>query len=50
MEQDKDKINVEDLIKKYKIMELGSLRSYLKEVYIVNWKITLISGPKHAKW
>ncbi len=35
MEPDKEKINVEDMIKEYKIMEMGSLRHYLKEVFIV---------------
>lgn len=32
----KDQINVEDLIAEYKIMEIGSLRHYLKEVFLVN--------------
>jgi hypothetical protein len=32
---EKEKINVEELIAEYKIMDLGSLRHYLKEVYLV---------------
>ena len=38
---DIDKINVEDLVAEYKIMDLGSLRHYLKEVYLVTMNINI---------
>jgi len=36
MDTEIDKINVEELVSDYKIMDLGSLRHYLKEVYLVS--------------
>ena len=39
MNQDSaEKINVEDLINEFKVMDLGSLKCYLKEVWKVRKK------------
>jgi len=31
-----DQIDIEELLKEFKVMDLGSLKCYLKEVYRVN--------------
>jgi len=38
---DVDKIDIEELLKEFKILDLGSLKCYLKEVYRV--RLLLIS-------